>query len=384
MSPPSCTKNSASISARDRTPRNCAWLPSSVQSFGAGVAVAQSLVGVATKASSRVFAGSSRVVLDNARFIQHNTTEARNVKLVQPVVIRDGDARSNVCAFAGVRHGNADAFSFLDRLLGDGERARSAQSRPVSRWIMSAHANCMRLCQGRSSAKIAAPPGAAPIPVRSRWCGNNRAVVAQLVRRCLLRPPCRVSRQIRDIPTSSPRIHACQQRGSTDVARTPARYNCLVVRSGVARRHPKSFRLGRRARPFRNCATLPGIPHVPGVSGRSARIPVVRHRHEGGSVSAVNRQRVVGDNALIRRQHRPCKQNHCCRSGSRSCPLRTLPPSRASRARCFHDRFSARLDATNSARVFREIIVPVLSHNGHGSAKFESPCRCQFAADYRF
>ena len=64
------------------------------------------------------------VVLDNARFIQHNTTEARNVKLVQPVVIRDGDARSNVCAFAGVRHSNADAFSFLDRLLGDGERRK--------------------------------------------------------------------------------------------------------------------------------------------------------------------------------------------------------------------------------------------------------------------
>ena len=32
-----------------------------------------------------------------------------------------------------------------------------------------------------------------------------------------LRPPCRVSRlQIRDIPTSSPRIHACQQRGQRD------------------------------------------------------------------------------------------------------------------------------------------------------------------------
>ena len=43
VSPPSWTKNPASISALDRTPRNCAWLPSSVQSFGAGVAVAQSL-----------------------------------------------------------------------------------------------------------------------------------------------------------------------------------------------------------------------------------------------------------------------------------------------------------------------------------------------------
>ena len=42
------------VSARDRTPRNSAWFPSSVQSFGAGVAVAQSLNGVARNASQPV------------------------------------------------------------------------------------------------------------------------------------------------------------------------------------------------------------------------------------------------------------------------------------------------------------------------------------------
>ena len=52
VSPPSWTKNSASISARERMPRNSAWVPSSVQSFGAGVAVAQSLYGVRLNASS--------------------------------------------------------------------------------------------------------------------------------------------------------------------------------------------------------------------------------------------------------------------------------------------------------------------------------------------
>src|SRR3990167_890993 len=41
----SCTKNSASISGRLHTPKNSACVPSSVQSFGAGVAVAQILYG---------------------------------------------------------------------------------------------------------------------------------------------------------------------------------------------------------------------------------------------------------------------------------------------------------------------------------------------------
>ena len=82
------------------------------------------LVGRRAEGIEQGLQGLRRVVLDDARLIEHNTTEARNVKLVQPVVIRDGDARSNVCAFAGVRHGNADAFSFLDRLLGDGERRK--------------------------------------------------------------------------------------------------------------------------------------------------------------------------------------------------------------------------------------------------------------------
>ena len=44
VSPPSCVKNSANISARSAHPlKNSAWFPSSVQSLGAGVAVAHSL-----------------------------------------------------------------------------------------------------------------------------------------------------------------------------------------------------------------------------------------------------------------------------------------------------------------------------------------------------
>ena len=62
------------------------------------------------------------MVLDNARLVQYHTSEARHVELVQPVVVRDRDARLNVCAIAGVRHGNADAFSFLGGLLGHGQR----------------------------------------------------------------------------------------------------------------------------------------------------------------------------------------------------------------------------------------------------------------------
>ena len=49
--PPSWTKNFASISVRDITSRNCEWLPSSVKSFGAGVAVQASLNGTAAKPS---------------------------------------------------------------------------------------------------------------------------------------------------------------------------------------------------------------------------------------------------------------------------------------------------------------------------------------------
>ena len=39
VDPPSWTKNIANISVRDMTPRNSAWFPSSMKSFGAGVAV---------------------------------------------------------------------------------------------------------------------------------------------------------------------------------------------------------------------------------------------------------------------------------------------------------------------------------------------------------
>ena len=60
---------------------------------------------------------------------------------MQPVVIRDGDARSNVCAFAGVRHGNADAFSFLDRFARRRRRRRISTSLPVSRLLVSAQTN---------------------------------------------------------------------------------------------------------------------------------------------------------------------------------------------------------------------------------------------------
>ena len=179
-------KNSASISARDRTPRNCAWLPSSVQSFGAGVAVAQSLYGVATKASSsvcRVFAAWCLIMLDSSS----TTHRSANVKLMQPVVIRDGDARSNVCAFAGVRHGNADAFSFLDRLLGDGERRKDqhiAASLTVDPTCRPRPNTCRcGFCQGRYQRISQTARAAAPMPIRSRWCGTCRS--RALARRCL-------------------------------------------------------------------------------------------------------------------------------------------------------------------------------------------------------
>src|SRR3546814_19492955 len=46
VDPPSCAKNVASMSVYFITPRNSAWLPNSMKSFGAGVAVEASRKGM--------------------------------------------------------------------------------------------------------------------------------------------------------------------------------------------------------------------------------------------------------------------------------------------------------------------------------------------------
>lgn len=66
-----------------------------------------------------------RVVLDDARLVENDTAKARHVKLVQSVVVRDRDAIANVCAVASMRHANADALSFIHRLLGHCERCQN-------------------------------------------------------------------------------------------------------------------------------------------------------------------------------------------------------------------------------------------------------------------
>ena len=55
VSPPSWTKNMASISVLSMAPRNSAWLPSSMWSLGDGVAVHASLYGVSRNDSMTAF-----------------------------------------------------------------------------------------------------------------------------------------------------------------------------------------------------------------------------------------------------------------------------------------------------------------------------------------
>ena len=73
------------------------------------------------------------MMLDDAAFVEHDRAESGCVEFVDPVIVRDIHARSDLVRFACVIHRYADLRALFDRLLRDGQRsARISTSSPVS------------------------------------------------------------------------------------------------------------------------------------------------------------------------------------------------------------------------------------------------------------